>query len=113
MLRAALAGIDAGAHATGAAISPDGMQVLIRRYSTATNPFLPSTAAATYWRRASAATSLVDLLRQPGTTLPLVVEVQGEAIAFAADNRGFYSTGERGVGAGSGDSPLTFYAPKP
>jgi hypothetical protein len=94
--------------ATGAAISPDGLQVLVRRYSSS-SPFTPSATAATYWRRANTKTSLTELLRQPGTTLALVPEVQGEAIAFRADNRGFYSTGERGSGLTAQDSPLTYY----
>ena len=97
--------------ATAADISSDGLQVIVRRYSSATNPLLPSSAAATYWRRADASMSLIDLLRQPGTTLPLVPEAQGEAIAFSRDGRGFYSTGERGSGANTPPSPLTYYAP--
>jgi hypothetical protein len=91
--------------ATGAEISPDGMQVLIRRYSS--GPALAATAAS-YWRRQDASTSLVELLKQPAEIVPLVVETQGEAIAFSSDNRGFYTTTERGSGP---PAPLTFYAP--
>ena len=98
---------------TGAAISPDGLQVLIRRYSSATNSFAPPASAATYWSRPNASVSLVDLLKQPGQIVPLVPEVQGEAITFSADNRGFYTTTERGGGANRPLAPLTFYAPVP
>ena len=48
-----------------------------------------------------------SLLKQTGQVVPLVPEVQGEAITFSADNRGFYTTTERGPGA---NAPLTFYA---
>jgi len=97
--------------ATAADISPDGMQVIIRRYSTPGNAFLNAATAATYWRRPDAAISLVDLLKQPGTIVPLVDEFQGEAIAFSKDGRGFYTTGERSHEAGTLASPVTFYAP--
>ena len=92
--------------ATGADISPDGLQVLIRRYSNARL----AAAAATYWSRPDASVSLVDLLKQPGQIVPLVQEVQGEAIAFSAGEPGFYTTTERG---GGDNAPLTFYPAVP
>ena len=95
---------------TGAAISADGLQVIVRRYSSATNPLMPPSIAATYWRRASVKMSIAEMMSQPGTVLPLVPEVQGEAIAFGADGKGFYSTGERGAGATAMDAALTYYA---
>ena len=95
--------------ATGAAISPDGLQVLIRRYSSAKNALTPPETAATYWSRPNTSVSLVDLLQQPGQIVALVPEAQGEAITFSADNRGFYSTGERGPGINPPPSTLTFY----
>jgi len=98
---------------TGAAISPDGLQVVIRRYSTATNSFTPPASAASYWSRPNASIALVDLLKQSGQIIPLTPEVQGEAITFSADNRGFYTTTERGSGASAPLAPLTFYAPVP
>jgi hypothetical protein len=55
----------------------------------------------------------VDLLKQPGQIVPLVAEAQGEAIAFSADNRGFYTTTERGSRANPPLAPLTFYAHVP
>ena len=55
---------------------------------------------------------LINLLAQPGQTIPLVAESQGEAIAFAADNRGFYTTSEHGSKPGeiTTQAPLMFYA---
>jgi hypothetical protein len=97
---------------TGADISPDGLQVLIRRYSNRqVNIMTPPGLAGSYWRRTSASTSLVTLLAQPGEIVPLVTETQGEAIAFAADGRGFYTTSERGDSSSA--PPLTFYAALP
>jgi len=102
-------------YSTSAAISPDGMEVLIRRYSSKpeTTPAMfnaPPETAASYWRRPDASISLVDLLRQAPEILPLAVEPQGEAITFSWDGRGFYTTTERGMGASAiPASPLTFY----
>lgn len=95
---------------TGADISPDGLQVLIRRYSN-TRYGGPPELAGSYWSRPDASTSLVTLLARPGQIVPLVAEPQGEAIAFAADGRGFYTTSEHGSlpGATSGFAVLTFY----
>jgi hypothetical protein len=97
---------------TAADISPDGLQVLVRRYSSALEAsWLPETAGS-YWRRPDASVSLVALLTKPGQIVPLAREAQGEAIAFAADNRGFYTTSEHGSlpGATTTQAPLTFYA---
>jgi hypothetical protein len=88
---------------TAADISADGLEVLVRRY---TREAEPAARGATYWRRASASQSLADLFKTPGETLPLVIELQGEAIAFAPDGSGFYTTTERGADA---QAPLTFY----
>jgi hypothetical protein len=103
-------------NSTSGDISPDGMQVLIRRYSsapgTSTGMFnAPPETAGSYWKRTSTSTSLVDLLRRPAEILPLAVEPQGEAIAFSWDGRGFYTTTERGMGAAKVPaSPLSYYA---
>jgi hypothetical protein len=97
---------------TDADISADGLQVIVRRYSNSeVNPFTPPGLAASYWSRPDGSTSLVDLLAQPGQVLPLVNEVQGEAIAFAADGRGFYTTTEHGSPPYPTirRSPLTYY----
>jgi hypothetical protein len=104
-------------NSTSADISPDGMQVLIRRYSSAPGTTsgmfdAPPEKAGSYWKRSSTATSLVDLLKQPAEIIPLTIEPQGEAIAFSWNNRGFYTTTERGLGAAKVPaSPLTYYAP--
>jgi hypothetical protein len=100
---------------TGADISPDGLQVLIRRYSNTINALTPPELAGSYWSRPDASVSLVDLLARSGQTLPLVAEAQGEAIAFAADGDGFYTTSEHGSlpGATTTQAPLTFYAVRP
>jgi hypothetical protein len=97
---------------TGADISRDGLEVLIRRYSSTIDASAPPALAGSYWRRPDASVSLVTLLQQPGQTVPLVAEMQGEAIAFAADGRGFYTTSEHGSmpGATSNEAVLTFYA---
>lgn len=98
---------------TGADISPDGMQVLIRRYSSNLNLFTPPSTAASYWKRESVRLSLPELLAQDGEIVPLVSEAQGEAIAFAADGEGFYTTSEHGSARIErvAPSPLIFYAP--
>jgi hypothetical protein len=97
---------------TGADISPDGLQILIRRYSSAIHPQTPPALAGSYWSRPDASVSLVTLLAQPAQTVRLVAEAQGEAIAFAADNNGFYTTSEHGSlpGATTTQAALTFYA---
>jgi hypothetical protein len=66
---------------TGADISFDGLQVLIRRYSNTSYGGPPELA-------------------------------QGEAVAFAADGRGFYTTSEHGSlpGATTSSAALTYYA---
>jgi hypothetical protein len=96
---------------TGADISPDGLQVLIRRYSSAIDRDTPPPLAGSYWSRPDASVSLVTLLAQPAQTVRLVAEAQGEAIAFAADNKGFYTTSEHGSlpGATTTQAALTFY----
>ena len=100
---------------TGADISPDGLQVLVRRYSSTINSLTPPAFAGSYWNRSDASVNLIDLLARPGQTVPLVAESQGEAIAFAADNDGFYTTSEHGSrpGATTTQAPLTFYAVLP
>jgi len=97
---------------TGADISPDGLQVLIRRYSSAIDAGSPPARAGSYWSRPDASVSLVTLLGQPGQTIRLVAEAQGEAIAFSANGRGFYTASEHGSipGATTTQAALTFYA---
>lgn len=67
---------------TAGDISPDGDEVLIRSY-----------ARAALWSR-SGETSFWDTLAMPGYQVPLVIERQGEAIAFDANGRNYYSVSE-------------------
>ena len=97
---------------TAADISSDGLQVAIRRYSNSTvSPLTPPGLAASYWSRPNASISLVALLAQPGQVIPLVIEAQGEAIAFDTSGRGFYTTTEHGTipNAIVARAPITFY----
>ena len=95
---------------TGADISPDGLQVLIRRYSSAIDASSPPARAGSYWSRPDTSVSLVTLLGSLVRPVRLVVEAQGEASAFAA--RGFYTTSEHGSlpGATTTQAALTFFA---
>ena len=70
----------AGQGAVGGDISPSGLEVLLKTY-----------AAVYYWRRDSGADPLFAGQRQ---TLPYVPEPQGEAIAWAADESGYFTLSE-------------------
>lgn len=86
----------AQAIATAADISPDGLHILVRGYST-----------TAYLYERSLSQSVWDALQ--GTPIPVTIasETQGEAIGWKADGSGFYTTSER---AGQGARPLYFYA---
>jgi hypothetical protein len=75
---------------TGASISEDGRQILIRTY-----------LSAYLWQRAPNETIPKALLREP-CQVPLALERQGEAIAFSADGRGYFTTSE-------GHQPWLYY----
>lgn len=83
-------------YVTGAAISPDGSELLIRTYA---NIF--------YWRR-NAGQSVADAL-QYGTSRRLTsrLEPQGEAICFDKDGKGFFTISER---ANASSVNLYYYA---
>ena len=100
---------------TGGDISPDGLSVVLRRYASERNLFTPPETAASYWHRADASTSLVDLLAQEAEVVPLLPEAQGEAIAFAPDESGFYTTSEHGSPRFGVErpAPLNFYPISP
>ncbi len=85
-------------YVTGAAISPDGTEILVRTY---TNTY--------YWKRL-AGQSVADAL-QYGTRRALVtrIETQGEAICFDKDGKGFFTISER---AGASSVNLLYYARK-
>lgn len=68
--------------ATGGDISPDGDEILIRGYLN-----------ATLWCRAPG-TTVWDAFASAGTAVPLASEPQGEAIAFDAAGRGYFTVSE-------------------
>jgi hypothetical protein len=80
---------------TGGDISPEGDQVLIRTYTQ-----------AALWTRLPGET-VAQALARPPCDVPLAPELQGEAIAFAADGSAYYTTSEQ---AGLGPQPLNRYA---
>ena len=82
--------------ATAADISPDGAHILVRNYSTTAYLFERG-AGQTVW----------DALQGAGTPITLVAESQGEAIGWAADGSGFYTTSEWND---HGPRPIYFYA---
>ncbi|MFD2933604.1 PE-PGRS family protein [Spirosoma flavum] len=85
-------------YVTGAAISPDGNEILVRTYTT-----------VYYWKR-DAGQSIADAL-QYGTRRSLVtrLEPQGEAICFDKDAKGFFTISER---ASASSVNLYYYAKK-
>ena len=68
--------------ATGGDISPDGNEIIVRGYWS-----------AWLWSRPSGG-DLWDAFDQPGVSVPLVGEPQGEAIGFDAAGNGYYTTSE-------------------
>jgi hypothetical protein len=85
-------------YVTGAAISPDGNEIMVRTYT-----------AVYYWRR-EAGQSIPDAL-QFGTRRTLVtrLEPQGEAICFDKDAKGFFTISEK---ASAASVNLYYYAKK-
>ncbi len=83
---------------TGAAISPDGREIVVRTYTN-----------IMYWKIPQGQ-SLADAL-QYGTSrqLPYRMEPQGEAICFDKDNRGYFTISER---ANAASVNLFYYARK-
>jgi len=71
---------------TSASISADGKEVLIKNLLN-----------VYYWKR-EMNESLTDMFKRPGTSLPYTAEPQGEAITFARDGSGYYTTSERPFG---------------
>ena len=82
----------AGQGAVGGDIAPSGLEVLLKTY-----------VEVYYWKRASIAEAL--FARSP-ETLPYVPEPQGEAIAWAADESGYFTLSEE---ARSIPATLYFY----
>ncbi|GIV37681.1 MAG: hypothetical protein KatS3mg032_2060 [Cyclobacteriaceae bacterium] len=82
---------------TGGDISPDGSEILIKDYST-----------VYYWKRRPRQ-SLAEVLRTRPFLLPYRPEARGEAIAFSADGKGYYTLSEEADGI---VPYLIFYARK-
>lgn len=76
------ASLDVGSLATGGSVSPDGRLVAIRTYFD-----------ARLWRR-NLEEPLAAAFTGPTCTLPLVFEMQGEALGFAADGLGYFTVSE-------------------
>ena len=83
-------------YVTGASISPDGSEILVRTYSK-----------MYYWKR-TAGQSIPDAL-QRGTSRQLIVRVepQGEAVCFDKEAKGFFTISER---ASASSVALHYYA---
>ncbi|WP_247236330.1 PE-PGRS family protein [Telluribacter sp. SYSU D00476] len=70
--------------ATGGDISYDGLEILIRTYTS-----------VYYWKRNPNETVAQTLSQPPHKSLPYVLEPQGEAVCFDKDAQGYYTLGER------------------
>jgi hypothetical protein len=83
-------------YVTGAAISPDGTELIVRTYS-----------GLFYWKR-NAGQSIADAL-QNGTSrqLPYRLEPQGEAVCFDRDSKGYFTLSEK---ASASSVNLFYYA---
>ncbi len=81
---------------SAADISPDGLHILIRNRST----------TAYLWNR-SPGQSVTDALQTTPLPVTLAAETQGEAIGWAADGSGFFTTSEWDS---AGPRPIYFYA---
>ncbi|WP_423148060.1 hypothetical protein [Rubrolithibacter danxiaensis] len=77
-----LKGVDVLRWVTGADISRDGSQILIRSYGY-----------VYYWKR-NTGQSVEQALREEPDVLPHASEIQGEAIGFIPEGNGFYTLSE-------------------
>jgi hypothetical protein len=69
---------------TGAAISTDGTEILLRTYTNV------------YYYKRKEGQSVADALQlQEGRTLPYRLEPQGEAVCFDRENKGYFTISER------------------
>jgi hypothetical protein len=68
--------------ATGGDISPDGQMIIVRGYF-----------GASLWMRPKEG-PLWEAFGNPGCSVPIIPESQGEAIGFDANGRGYYTTSE-------------------
>lgn len=83
---------------TGAAISPDGSEIVVRTYTS-----------ISYWKR-NADQSIADVLQNGNSRqLPYRVEPQGEAICFDKESKGYFTISEK---ANASSVSLYYYARK-
>ena len=80
----------------GASLSSAGTEVIMKTY---TQLF--------YYKRTAKEGLDVTLAKSPTDTLSYQLEAQGEAVAIANDNSGFFTLSEKGMGAGYPN--LVFY----
>ena len=83
---------------TGAAISSDGNEILVRTY---TNIY--------YWKRQNNEPIAETLQRREGRAVPYRLEPQGEAVCFDKDDKGYFTLSERNNAA---SVSLYYYAKK-
>ena len=83
---------------TAGDISPDGNEVLLKNKS-----FI------CYWKKSSNE-SIIELFKKTPTLVPYTIEQQGEAVCFASDRSGYYTTSERPDA--TVNQPLYFYRRK-
>lgn len=69
---------------TGGEISADGQQILLKNYDT-----------VLYWKRKENESIVEALGRLRDITAPYIREVQGEAICFPVDGKGYFTVSER------------------
>jgi hypothetical protein len=79
--------------AVSAALSPDGNEIIVKTY-----------LSLNHYKRAGA--SLEATLQKQPATLPYRIEPQGEAVAFANDNSGYFTLSEKGFAS---SVSLNFY----
>ena len=84
---------------TGAAISPDGTEILVRTYT-----------GVYYWKRSPGQTIADALQSKAGLQLAYRLEPQGEAICFDKDAKGYFTSSERP--ANTANTSLFYYGRK-
>ncbi len=70
-----------------ASLSADGQEILLKTYTSL------------YYYRRGSNEAMADALLKDFTNIPYNMEPQGEAVAFAADNSGFFTLSEKGLAA--------------
>lgn len=80
---------------TAASLSPDGTEVVVKSYQQ-----------VLYWKRRNLRQPLAEMLQTQPHSIRYWPELQGEAIAWADDGKGFYTATESPLFMGA---PLVFY----